>query len=318
VSGIFHSQRLDRTVTEMLISVVLVVGLYVFAGNSGVVSFGHIAFTAIGAYATAWQTVQPFIKGTSMPGLPTFLLKTTVPVWPAAIISGLFGALIAVVIGIAMMRLSGIAASIGTFAFMAIINSTYNNWDRVTAGTSSLIGIPVYVNKWVALIWTLIALMIAYAYQISRYGLSLQASREDESAAKAAGVNVFRQRLLAYTLSAFILAIGGVLYAHFLGTLFVNFFYLHMTFTTLAMLVVGGMNSLTGAVTGAVVLSSIVDLLRQLEKGLTLGDFTLAFPSGVQEIGLGLVMLIMLIYMRQGLTANKEVSWPFSKPLSRK
>lgn len=318
LSGIFHSQRLDRTLVETLINIILVVGLYVFVGNSGVVSFGHIGFTVIGAYATAWQTVQPFIKGTSMPGLPDFLLKTTLPVWPAAIISGLLAALVALVVGIAMMRMSGIAASIGTFAFLMIINSTYNNWDRVTAGTGSLIGIPAYVNKWVALIWTLVVLAMAYVYQISRHGLTLQASREDEAAATAAGIDVFRQRLFAYTLSAFILGIGGVLYAHFLGSLFVDFFYLGMTFTTLAMLVVGGMNSLTGAVTGAFVLSSIVALLRQLEKGVTLGGLTVAFPSGVQEIGLSLVMLIVLIYLRQGLTANKEISWPFSKPHLRK
>ncbi len=302
---------LNWTVTEVLIRVVLVVGIYIFVGNSGILSFGHIGFAAIGAYAVAWQTCCPVFKPLRFPALPDLLLTTTVPLVPAAILAGLLAMVVGFILGSVIMRLTGLAASIATFSFLVIVNSTYGNWDSVTAGTSSVIGIPVYVNIWVALIWALLAIAVAHAYQVSRLGLVLRSSREDEVASRAMGVNVVRQRLIAFTISAFFAGIGGALYAHFLGTLAVNSFYLDLTLITVAMLVVGGMHSLTGAVVGVVVFSGLIEVLIQLEKGLELGGVAFSLPRGAQEIGLAVVMLLILIFRRGGITGNREVPWPF-------
>jgi hypothetical protein len=78
-TAVANSAVLDRTVTEALIRIVYVVGLYIFVGNSGVISFGHTAFMAVGAYATAWQDCCSATKALFMPALPKFLLETTVP-----------------------------------------------------------------------------------------------------------------------------------------------------------------------------------------------------------------------------------------------
>ena len=120
---------------------------------------------------------------------------------------------------------------------------------------------------------------------------------------------MFRQRLIAFTLSAFFAGIGGVMHAHFIGALIVNTFYLDLTFITLAMLVVGGMRSLTGSVAGVVVLSTLIELLRQMERGVAIGSVSLSIPLGGQEIGLAIVMLLILLFRRGGLTRNKEVPW---------
>ena len=80
---------LSRTVTSCLIRVVIVVGLYIFVGNSGIVSFGHMGFMAIGAYAVAWQTCCPGLKPYTMPGLPELLLNNTLPNLPAGLAAGL-------------------------------------------------------------------------------------------------------------------------------------------------------------------------------------------------------------------------------------
>lgn len=307
----FGDRGLERTVTEGLIRIVLVVALYIFVGNSGVLSFGHIAFTAIGAYAVAWQTCRPSLKKLKLTGLPDALIDTTVPLFPAAIISGLLAASVGFLIGLVLMRLRGLAAAIGTFSFLAIVHIVYSNWESVTAGTSSIVGIPKYVDSWVALAWAVATIAAAQLYQISRYGLALQSSREDETAARSAGVDVLRQRLIAFTLSAFFAGIGGVLHAHFIGALIVNSFYLDLTFITLAMLVVGGMRSLTGAVVGVVILSTLIELLRQLEGGVNVAGTALSIPLGGQEIGLAIVMLLILLFRRGGLTRNREVPWPW-------
>jgi branched-chain amino acid transport system permease protein len=308
-----NSAGLDRTVTEALIRIVYVVGLYIFVGNSGVISFGHTAFMAVGAYATAWQDCCSATKSLFMPALPKLLLESTIPPPLATIVSGVVASVFAVLVGVAIIRLSGISASIATFAVLAIVNVTFSNWDSVTAGTSTLVGIPNYTDHWVGLLWAVIAVCAAHIYQTSRFGLSLRVSREDEVAAKASGVNIFTQRLIAFVISAFFVGVSGALYAHFLGTISVEAFYIDITLLTLAMLVVGGMNSLSGAVVGVGAISLLIEVLRQLEHGFAVGSFTISVPGGTQEIGLGVAMLLVLIFRRSGIMGNQEIGGQLSR-----
>jgi branched-chain amino acid transport system permease protein len=202
---------------------------------------------------------------------------------------------------------SATAASIATFAFLIIVNSVYSNWDSVTAGVSSIIGIPTVVGPWTACTVAALAILVAYLFQISRVGLMLRASRDDEVAARASAVKILRMRLVAFVLSAALVGVGGGLYAQFLGILTVDPFYLNLSFITIAMLVVGGMSSLTGAVTGVVAVTAIVEILRFLERGLSVRDVTLALPQGSQEIGLGIVMALILVFRPTGLSRGREL-----------
>lgn len=304
-----------RTMTEALIMVVLVVGLQVFIGNSGIVSFGHISFMAIAAYATAWQTCCPGLKAAILPGLPNLLATTQVATIPSILAAVALAGLAGLVAGLPIMRLTGLSASIAMFAFLAIVQTVYSNWDSVTGGESSIIGLPTYVTLPVALLSAAIALIVAHAYKSSRFGLSLRASRDDEIAAKAAGINVYWQRMLAFVLSAIIVGFGGVLHAHFIGTVSIDDYWVGITFITLAMLVVGGMRSLSGAVVGALVISGLVELLRQFERGVEIGGLAIVMPRGGQEIGLAMILLMILIARPSGLTRGKEVrltrlKWP--------
>ncbi len=302
---------ISRTLTEALIRMVVVVSLYIFIGNSGIISFGHIGFMMIGAYATAWQTMDPMTKDIFIPGLPGYLLANSHHWILATILGGGVAALIAFISGIALMRLSGIVASIGTFALFMTFYSFYLQWSTWTAGQSSLVGIPVTTTPWVGLVFSLITMLVAFLYARSRFGLALRASREDEVAAKAAGVNVTFQRLIAFTLSAFFCGMAGGLYGHFLGLLTVDTFYLPVTFITLSMLVVGGMQSLSGAVVGTLVISFLIEFLRKFEAGFDVGGVILDLPSSSAEVGLGLVLLLILIFRPAGLTRNAEFYWPW-------
>lgn len=316
-AAVARNSSFDRTVIDLLIRVVFVVGLYIFIGNSGVVSFGHAAFMMIGAYATAWQDCCSMVKSFFMPALPKLMLDTTVPPPIATVTSGLFAALIGLLVGAAIMRLSGIAASIATFAVLVVFDVVYSNWESLTSGTSTMTGIPAFTDHWVALVAAVAAIFVAYVYKISRFGLMLRTSREDEVAAKASGVNVVLQRLIAFVISAFFAGLAGGLYAHFLGTITVAAFYLDLTFITLAMLVIGGMNSLSGAVIGVICISALIEVLRQLETGINIGLTTIAVPGGTQEIGLGVAMVLILIFRQRGITGNQEITWPFSRLMDK-
>jgi branched-chain amino acid transport system permease protein len=311
LASLIGSEQLAFTLTEMLIRMVVVIGLYLFVGNSGVMSFGHIGFMSIGAYATAWMTLPPEWKQVMLTGLPTAFQENTYPFPVAVLFSGFTAAGVALFLGIAIMRLSGLAASIATFAFLAIVFSVYSNWESVTGGTSSVIGIPTVVGPWIAVGFVCAAIGAAYVFQVSRFGLMLRASRDDEVAAQSSAVEIVRMRLVAFIASAFLVGVGGSLYAHFLGVLTTDAFYLALSFITLAMLVVGGLGSLTGAVVGTLAVTAIVEVLRALERGADVGPTHLALPRGSQEIGLGLALALVLIFRPAGLSGGRELKWPF-------
>ena len=295
---------IERTLTVALINTVMVIGLYIFIGNSGVLAFGHMAFALIGAYAVAWFTMSPFKKSFAL-DLPAFLADNTLPLLPSAIISSALAALVALVVGIPLMRLSGIAASIGTFAVLMIFYTLYSNWDSWTFGASTLVGVPIYVNFWVALAWAGVALLVATIYQKSRFGLALRASRENEAAARAVGINVPTQRLIAFVLSGFFMGLGGVLQAHYVGSVVVRGFWLGPTFIALAMLMIGGQRSLTGAVVGVIVISALQEVLRKIEVIIEL--------YGLSQLVIAFLMLLILILRPTGLAMGREIPWPFGR-----
>ena len=302
---------LQRRATQGLIGLVAVVGLYIFVGNSGVLAFGNVAFMAVGAYVSALLTMNPATKSVFVPDLPGALAAVEWPTFVGALAGGSAAAVMAFLVGLPLMRLSGISASIATFAVLVVTNVVLGNWSSVTGGQNSLMGLPIYVNLWVACAWALAAILIAFIYQESRSALLLRASREDEVAAAASGVNMIRHRLIAFVISAFLSGVAGVLLAHFLGTVRVETFYLDLTFLIVAMLVIGGMQSLAGAVAGAAVIAALTELFRRIEIGFAVGDTTIAAPPGLGDAILALVMLAIILFRPGGLAGGKEISWPF-------
>jgi branched-chain amino acid transport system permease protein len=300
------------TVTNGLIQTVLVIGLYIFIGNSGILAFGHITYAMIGAYAAAWLTMPPLKKGFALT-LPSFLAENSFPLFPSSIAAALLAGIVALMTGIPLTRLGGVAASIGTFTVLVIFNTVYSNWDSWTFGASTLVGIPIYVNEWVALGWATVALIAAAVHQKSRFGLALRASRENEVAARATGINGPLQRLIAFAVSGLFMGVGGVLQAHFLGSVAVTGFWISATFIALAMLIIGGQRSLTGAVLGTIVVSMLLEILRQFEVGIHIEGITIQMPRGLRELGIALLMLVILIIRNAGLTGGREIPWPFGR-----
>ena len=198
----------------MLINVVLVVGLYVFVGNSGVLSFGQMSFMSIGAYTTALITIPLVQKGFLLPDLP-FIANAEVRGVPAALIAGGVALLFAAS-WCAIVRMSGLAASLAMFAVLVIVFQVAVNWDAVTRGSRTMIGVPTDTTIWIAMGWAVVVSPWP-TFISARHGTRLRASREDEFAARAAGISIPRDRGIAFLLSAFIIGVGGFLYAQFQG-----------------------------------------------------------------------------------------------------
>lgn len=296
-----------------LVSVAIVIGLYVFMGNSGVISFGQISFVAVGAYAAGELTIPTQPKHFVLPSLWSFIQNHSVGNVPSLAIAAGVGALYALLVGIPLMRLSGLSAGIATFAVLEITNNVLTFWPKIAPESGQTLSlVPTSTGLFQAAAGAVIAAVIAFWYQSTRRGRLLRASREDRSAALGIGVEIHRERLIAFTLSGAISGLAGGLLVHQIGSITPDQVFLELTFLTLAMLVVGGVGSLWGATVGAVLISLLDSYLLQAENGLQLGFFKLTLPAGASDLILGVLMVLMLILRPRGLTGGRE--WDLGLP----
>ena len=309
------SPSIRRVAVTGTIYLVVVVSLYLFIGLSGVFSLGHIGLMAIGAYTAALLTIPVTTKATLLVDLPAVLAEAEFSSSAATIVAGGIAALVAALVSIPLMRLTGLTAGLATFAVLVIVNVVAKNWDQVTKGTAGLSGIPAATTNKVALIWAVVVITVAYFFQRSRWGLALICAREDEIAAQSVGIRVVALRRLAFSLSAFFAGVGGALFAQLITSFNPNSFYLNLTFLTLAMLVVGGIRSLAGAVVGTIVVTTLSELLRQMEQEVSLGFINVTVPAGLSQVGLAILMIAILAMRPGGITDGKEFRWSAARNL---
>jgi branched-chain amino acid transport system permease protein len=156
----------------------------------------------------------------------------------------------------------------------------------------------------------IVVIAIAFGYQRSRLGRKLRATREDPQAASGVGIGVHLQRLWAFTLSGALAGFAGALLVHQLGSITTEQVYLELTFLTLAMLVIGGLTSLWGAVVGALAVSGLDSFLSQAEQGVHVLGFKLDLPSGAHLAVLAAIMALVLILRPSGITGGRELRLP--------
>ena len=291
-----------------LVNVAIVVALYVFIGNSGVLSFGQISFVAVGAFAAGVLTVPQDSKQGVLPQLYPLLRDHTIGNVASLLLAAAVGGAFAFAAGLPLMRLSGLAAGIATFAVLEITHNVLQQWTGIGPGPTTLSLVPETTGPFQATVGALIVIAVAFAYQRSRLGRVLRASREDAAAAQGIGVSVHRQRLWAFTLSGALAGFAGGLLVHFFGSITTDQVYLELTFLTLAMLVFGGMTSLFGAVVGALVVSGMDSFLSRSEDGIKVLGVTIDVPQGTRLIFLGAIMALVLILRPSGITGGREFS----------
>lgn len=310
LGGVLGGAAFEARMDVTLVYLVIVIGIYVFIGNSGVASFGHISFTAIGAYTFALMTVPVIRKSVLLPDLPNWIGELELHALPASIIAALLACAFAAIIGWPLMRLSGIPAAIALFSVLIVVNVVISQSYSITRGAQTMTGIPVTATRNTLLAWVVVSLFIAAAYQATRSGLRLRCSREDEFGAQAIGISITRERMIGLIASAFVCGIGGALYGALQGSLSPQAFYVQATFTTIVMLVVGGMRSLTGAVVGTITVFGVQEVLRRAEEGFDVAGQHVPSRPGLQLVGVSLLGLLIVLFRPRGITGGREIPAP--------
>ena len=301
--SVFPGSR--TTLISLGISAIFVVGYQIFVGSTGIVSFGHMAFAAIGGYTAAIFTTPAAIKRISLPDIPFGLQGIELPLFPALLLGGLAAAVVAVVSGLGLMRLTGAAAGVSTLALLLIVLEALRNAEIFTRGTQTFYGVPNSVSVIVVYATLALAALLAVAYKFSGAGLRARAARDAPLAAETIGIPILRARIVPWTISAFVMGVGGALYVHQLTAFSPSTFGIGFIIPIVVMAVLGGMNSATGAILGAVLLTLWLDIMRSVESGSFLGLDTPEI-QGISQLTVGIGLIVILRLRPRGLLDNLE------------
>jgi len=309
----------------ILVHVILAVGLNILVGYTGQISLGHAGFFAIGAYGTT-----------------ILMSKLGVPFFAALPLAGLVAAFFGFVIGLPALRLEGPYLAIATLGFGLAIMHVIGTWD-VFGGRMGMhappldLGIPqlnislvldtdvsVY---FLVLIITILMVIGARNITRTRVGRAFVAIRDDDIAAEVMGVNLTIFKTLAFAVSAFYAGVAGGLFG-FILTYFDPFtFNLILSIIFLAMVVVGGLGSISGAIMGASLITYLqYDLLKNVNEVPYLGDFLVTISKkwlttigleNFNSVALGLIMIVIVIFEPLGMygiwirVKKYWKTWPF-------
>jgi len=270
---------------------ILTISLNIVVGMTGILSLGHAAFYGIGAYVSALLTT-----------------RLDFSFWGGLLAGAFFAAIIGIAIGLPFLRIRGDYLFMATLGFCEIVRSVFNNWTSMTGGAIGVVNIPP--PSWVVesdsrsllyfiLTLGILSLMIFFSWRLEHapFGRILKAIREDEEATAMMGKNPLRFKVAALAIGAFGAGVAGSLYAHFATYLAPSNFTLSESILIFAMMVLGGIGKISGAILGSLILVILPEALRFV--GIPM---TIAAPA--RQLFYGLLLILMMIVRPKGLVGN--------------
>lgn len=319
----------ERLITMALIDAIIVLGMQVFIGNTGILSFGHIGFGAIAGYAFAVSAISPVEKMKRIPDAPFGLTDVNVDPLLAVLIALAATLVVALVVGLGLARSGAesgaVSATVITLALLFVTHEVARNWPAVTGGERAGLSFRIggTLNGRVAIYVALfLAILVARLYAQSRGGRLAVAAREDDLAARAMGVNPLVQQMVALLISVAIVSVGASLRVYEKGSILPGDFFFNLTLVTLVMLIVGGRRSVSGALLGVAVITAGRELARRLGQdgfemfgvGLDGAPLDWIFRENLKTVFLGVSMLGFMIWRPSGLLDDWELDeWLHAK-----
>lgn len=290
------------------------VGLNILIGFTGQISLGHGAFFGVGAYSASI-----LIKNFHLPFLPSIFA------------GGLITSLVGLVFGIPSVRLKHLYLTISTLAGQFILEYIFVHWESLTGGTEGIIlpeltffGFPLRGDRtffYVIFLFFVIFVWLAKNIIRTRYGRAFIAIRDNDQAAQGMGIPIFRYKLLSFAISSFYAGFAGALWAVYIGSITPEPFGFDLSIGFIAMIIIGGLGSITGSVFGAVFITILNELLSQGASSLInikgFGGAALTVAP-LREFFFGLIIVLFLIFEPKGIAELWRIVkssfklWPFS------
>lgn len=311
------------------------VSMNLLNGFTGLFSLGQAGFMSIGAYVTSILTIPAdklesiyYMNGINEGLLSFRMAMADCPAWLqgvfpflAIIFGGLMAALLAALIGMPVLRLKSDYLAIATLGFSEIIRAIFSSpqLDKVTNGSYGLKSVPNFPEIFGGLIPSLITPFLIAGVCIllmvllinSSYGRAFKAIREDEIAAEAMGVNLFKHKEMAFVVSSFFTAVAGGLLAMYMRSIDTKTFSIALTYDILLIVVIGGIGSVSGSVLSAFLVTASKEWwLRFFDNPLYIGGWQVPlFRTGFRMVVFSILLMVVVLFYRRGLMGNRELSW---------
>jgi len=312
--GFIGSSYTVRIVRIAVIYALIGVSMNLVNGFTGVFSLGQAGFMAIGAYSVGIFTIPVEARANVYYLVPISekIANVELPFWSALLMGGLLAAFFAALIGAPVLKLKSDYLAIATLGFSEIIRAIIANdqmWP-ITNGSLGLKSIPAYTTLFTPVLISAGCIALIVLLINSSYGRAFKAIREDEVAAEAMGINLFKHKEMSFVISAFFAGIGGGLLACHLTSIDSNQFKIAVTYELLLIIVLGGLGSVTGTVISAFVISFGKEILRWFDASHYIGAWQIPiFRPGLRMVIFSLLLMGVVLFWSKGLMGRKEFSW---------
>lgn len=309
---------ITRTLNLCAIYAVIAMSMNLVNGFTGQFSLGQAGFMAIGAYSVAIFTVPVATREAVfyLEPMNAMIAGIELPFWAAVVLGGFISAFFAFLIGAPCLRLRGDYLAIATLGFSEIIRIVFTNTQSITNGALGIKGIPTISSLWITFGVMAVVLVFYLLLINSTYGRAFKSIREDEIAAEAMGVNLFKNKMLAFVISGFVTGIGGGLYAGLLGTVDPKNFYFTLTYNFLLIIVLGGMGSMSGTVISSFVVTAGLEWLRILDEPHSFFGVEIPiFRAGFRMVIFSILLMVVVLFYSRGLMGDKELTWNYMADL---
>ncbi len=304
----------DSLITQMLINAIIVLGIQIYVGNTGVLSFGHIGFGAIAGYTFAVCAISPARKMMQIPDAPFGLADVDLTPLQSGMIAVALTVALAFFIGLALSRSGArsgaVSAVVITLALLFVVHEVAKNWTDLTRGGKIGLSFSPFGNatlegkNWIYVL-LISAVLLARLFKETRIGRFTQCAREDDLAARTMGIDPAIQQMAALIFSVALVSAGSALRVFELGSINPRLFFFDYTLLTLTMLIVGGRNGITGALAGVVIITIGSELTRKLSE-LDIEALSWILREGLTDLFLGGAMLGFMILRPAGVLGDLE------------
>lgn len=305
----------------------IAVSMNLLNGFTGLFSLGQAGFMLVGAYTYAIFTIPMAKRAAVYQYYAGGSVQLTLPFLAALLLSGVAAAIFAALIGFPVLRLKSDYLAIATLGFAEIIRAIIQ-WDTlgpITNGSNLLKTYPTFktVMKGCSVLFPFIVSGVCIGIILllihSTYGRAFKAIRDDEIAAEAMGINLFKHKQMSFVISSFFAGIGGALLAMYQGSLQANAFKSSMTYEILLIVVIGGMGSISGSVIASFLFIACSEWwLRFLDNATFINDFKVPLlGSGFRMVVFSVIIMVVVLFFRKGLMGDREL-WNLKLPKLKK
>lgn len=294
---------------KSLIYALIAVSMNLLNGFTGLFSLGQAGFMLLGAYTYAILTIPVEGRASVYQYYDGGIVQFALPVLVAIVLAGIVAAIFAFFIGLPVLRLKSDYLAIATLGFAEIIRALciWEGLGPLTNGSNLLRKFPTYDTLLFPFTIVLISIVSIILLINSSYGRAFKAIRDDEIAAQAMGINLFKHKQMSFVISSFFAGVGGALLAMYQMTVQASAFKSSMTYEILLIVVIGGIGSVSGSI-----LSSFLYIFSNEWLLRFLDDSTLGIPLfrvGFRKVVFSVIIMLVVLFYRKGIMGDKEFSW---------